>query len=599
MSNINVASLSSANVAGNTVISDTWAHISAALGATGALTKFIANYSNIIISPTQTTLSIPAATFASGYGALSKITSGYTSITVTGTLSASSLTTDIATYGTNLLNKLTAGLAVSDTSSNIASNLDTLQALSAANKLVSVAITDANGKLGFTADQFANDASLLTKITAASTYSFSVSGALAAEQIFSINNALGSKESALLAKLSTPLTISDTAANISTHLNALQTFNAISPFAGINLTDTVTPTPTITVSGAKLANDLPTLNLIQSAFDLQVGTGSIATTNANFNQIKALLASNTNAGIAITDSVANITSTANSTFLTNLASLSNQLQLTVKDSAANLEATGAVTKLNASSLVSNIIVTGTVTESDLVKLAALTKSIDFSSVHVGNALLAAQAVYLTSNGYTGHYIITDTLTNIQSQIVPTTVVQNADAVNISGSVSAANYLTALNWANSTQLTDGAAPSLSLLKINSATAAQLLDPALNKHLTTASGSVTLAAVTNAGDNTVTLAQAAQLEKISALSLANSSNKLTIDDTVAHLLSSNALAVIAKDGGASVSISDSATISLAQEIKLIPLAASLDSGANLTIKDTLANILAKKITINRAA
>jgi len=135
-----------------------------------------------------------------------KITGSYT-ITISGTATAAQVTGANAT----LTAKLTAGFAISDSSANIASNLNALQAVTST--IASIVLTDSTPVMSMTATQLVNDSTTLLKIS--SLYTIALSGSVTAAQAVAVKNGL-------ITKLTANMVVSDTAANVAANIAGLQ-----------------------------------------------------------------------------------------------------------------------------------------------------------------------------------------------------------------------------------------------------------------------------------------------------------------------------------------------------------------------------------------
>ena len=157
-------------------------------------------------------------------------------------------------------------ITLSDTAANVTTYLGTLETI--VGQLASFALTDGGTptQLTITGAQFTGDSGVLGKITSA--YHLTVTSALA-----SIAGGLNSNTHV------TSAGFSDTAANVSANIDALQTLG--SKVSGVTLTDGGTPALAITYT--QLINDQTTLNTkISGSFTITVSavTAANATTAA-------------------------------------------------------------------------------------------------------------------------------------------------------------------------------------------------------------------------------------------------------------------------------------------------------------------------------
>ena len=125
------------------------------------------------------------------------------------TLALSAVT--IAQIQNNLLSDThIVSIAIADTSVNIAANIDMLQALG--NKVTTISQLGTLSAMAISASQFTADAATIAKITG--TYTLSVSGVLAVN----VSNVLTNTHV-------TSITVSDSAANITTNLSKFPSFD--------------------------------------------------------------------------------------------------------------------------------------------------------------------------------------------------------------------------------------------------------------------------------------------------------------------------------------------------------------------------------------
>ena len=139
---------------------------------------------------------------------------------------------------------------------NVVANIAALQTLAAGAKVSSITLTDSTTPtLALTAAQYSADTAALGKISSA--YNLSISGVTA-------TNAATVAGAAHV----TSLTVSDTGANVVANIAALQILVAGSKVTSITLTDSTTPTLSITV--AQQTADAATLGKISNAYNLSV-----------------------------------------------------------------------------------------------------------------------------------------------------------------------------------------------------------------------------------------------------------------------------------------------------------------------------------------
>ena len=161
-------------------------------------------------------------------------------------------------------NHWVAAMRVADSSTNVAANLDGLQTIAAARKLVSISLTGSGvSTLTIKATQLTSDVTALGKIV--SPYNLSLTAAAAASAV------------SLAAKAHvTSVAITDSAANVASVLDSLQTIAASGKLATITLTGT--GTQVLAVTASQLTADSGALGKIGSAYSLSV-TGA-TTANA-------------------------------------------------------------------------------------------------------------------------------------------------------------------------------------------------------------------------------------------------------------------------------------------------------------------------------
>ena len=193
---------------------------------------------------TKPTLTLTAAQDTADAGVLAKITSPY-NLVVSGVL---------ATNATNISAQAhVTSVTVSDTAANIVTSLAALQTLATANKLGSISLTNTTlPTLSLTAAQLTADATTLGKIT--SSYNLAITGVAAA-------NAPTVAAQAHV----TSVTVSDTAANVVSNLTSLQTLGVAGKLTSISLTDSTTPT--LSLTAAQLTADANALSKIAGLFN--------------------------------------------------------------------------------------------------------------------------------------------------------------------------------------------------------------------------------------------------------------------------------------------------------------------------------------------
>ncbi len=274
---------------------------------------------------------------------LSGIAAKFAAIDVTASATFASAINNMAT----LFSGTTLSMAVVDTAANVGTNLNTM--IGHVSSISSVTLTDASaGTVSYTdfgsGGEGAGLQTLLGKFATNSNVTFSLSGTAAHLEANSTNgltfSGIGSKfaaihvtaSAALASDVATLVTdygsvatlsiaVSDSAANISTNLDSLQTNNA-------KVTSiTVSPSAAVSVSYAQLTSDSGALNKIVS--------GTLAVTGVAAGNVATVLADTFDSGavtvasVTVSDTAANVQS-AFSTLVTDAADISS---ITLSDSS--------------------------------------------------------------------------------------------------------------------------------------------------------------------------------------------------------------------------------------------------------------------------
>jgi hypothetical protein len=151
-------------------------------------------------------------------------------------------------------------VSVSDTAADVVSNLSALQTLAADGKLTGITLTDSGTPtISLTDAELTDDATALGLI--ASSYELSGVSAADAPTAAALPNVVS-------------LSVSDTAANVAANIDALQTLTDGGQLSAITLTDSSTPTMSLT--GTQLTVDSPALAEITSAYNLSISGGGTA-----------------------------------------------------------------------------------------------------------------------------------------------------------------------------------------------------------------------------------------------------------------------------------------------------------------------------------
>ena len=260
-----------------------------------------------------------------------------------------------------------------DTAANTVANLSALQAQAAAGHLKSISFTDATTPtLAFSAVQIANNLSALQKLTG-----------------------------------SYLLNVTDTAANVVANLNALQTFAAGSHLNSLVLTDT--GTPTMTISAVQSTADAGALAKITSGYKVIV-QDTAANISANFASLQALQVAGRLTSITATDSsnpVLGISYAQYTQGTATLALMTTPYLLGLVDAGANVGANLAAlqTLVNSGKLVS-VKFTDTTKPALSISVAQTTSYASLLALMAGNATLNVTGIVantsytINGNGFT-------------------------------------------------------------------------------------------------------------------------------------------------------------------------------------------------------
>jgi hypothetical protein len=421
------------------------------------------------------TLSITAAQITSDADALALITSPY-GLSVTGVTVANAAAIAAAAH--------VSSVSVSDTLANIAAGLSTLDALVTSGKVSSVAVSDYSQTLALTQTEWSEDQAVLAVMSG--------NFRLVLENV-TVAAALSASTAQLWS-----VTVNDSAADVATHLDALQTLASHGTLTSITLTDSGTPTLSLTAS--QLSNDSQALKLISSNYNLATSstetvsavitqsssghgvTGvsivdSAANVAAGLDQLQADVAGIT--GITLTDA-ATPTLSVSSTQLAKdagvLAAISSPYTLVVNGvSIANLPGTLAQSK------VVSVAVTDTAADlsADLDGLQSLMSSGKVTGVAVSDGITAS--VTVTQTQLTSDSLLLNSLTGpsgigILRQVQGATAAQaivdaassqvrlvsvSDSAANVVANMSSLETLAVDGKLGSISLTDAGTPTLSL------------------------------------------------------------------------------------------------------------------------------------------
>lgn len=460
-------------------VEDTAANVAANLDALETLAGDSELTSITLVDPGTPVLTITATQLSSDSTALGLIGGSY-DLAVTGVSAANAATVAAESHVTSV--------SVSDTAANVASNIDSLQTV--ASSLAAITLTDGGTPtLTITGTQFSGDTGALSAITSA--YHLTVTGVLAA------NVATVAANSHV-----TSITVSDTAANVASNIDALE--SAASKLATFSLTDS--GTPSMTISYTQLINDATALGKISGTFDITV-SGTLAA----------------NAATAATK--AHVTS------------------ILVSDTAAHV-----TTSLSA---LETLATAGTLTSVSFTDSGTPTLTLTYTQFSGDTALLST---------FTGSYILA--VTSVLATNAAT-VAANTHVTSISVSDTSANIATNINA-----------------------------------LESVAGVLTSITASDGGSQTITITAAQASNDYGAVSQLTGSYKIGVTDTAANISANidalQTLSTFAPTGKMVITASDGAT----NNIVITAAQAGSDSGAigrssgsfHVEVTDTAANIAA---------
>lgn len=272
------------------------------------LKKLGTELTSVEISDPDNSVSLTAAQWSMNESVVNKFKAGYKlAVTQVGAAYAQAMAD----------NTVVDSIAVSDSSSNIASTIDALQANT---KLVSVTQVGPTSPLAITATQLANDGDLLNKLTGS--YSLSVSQVAAAD----------AKTLAANAKV-VSIAVADTADGVDANLNDLYALGK--KLSSIQLTDTG---GTIDMTSAQYFDQTNLLDKITGGFSLAVsGVGAA--------KAAQVLSDGNVATVQVKDTGANITR-----YLESLQGFGSQITQIEQSDAAALTITASQYTANADAL---------------------------------------------------------------------------------------------------------------------------------------------------------------------------------------------------------------------------------------------------------
>ena len=490
------------------------------------------------------TVTVTAATLVADAGALAAITGGYTLTVLSGTVTEA----QIAALSPSIAAHLSAGLAVSDSAATIGGALGTLLGLGST--VGSIALTGGTPVVSLTAAQLVSDASVLLKIGGG--YAITLSGTATAAQAAGAN-------SLLTAHLTSGFAVLDSVANVTSHLDALQTLAAASKLGSIALNDG--GTPTLTVTAAMLVADAGALAAITGSYTLTVSSGTV--TEAQIAALSPSLTAHLSAGLAVSDIAANV-----SGGLDTLQALgSTDASIAITGSPATFAVTATQLWHDAGAL-GKIITGGTALVAD-----GVTTSLASAAAHLGSAPT-----------YTGALVFEDLAANVTANLASLQALATAGHL---GTILLSDASTPTISITTTQLLSdagalaeiGSAYNLSIAS-GTLTAAQIIgvSPSILAHAT---GTLP---VRDSSANIVTNLDALQTIVTSIGSVVFSNANPTLSLTATKLI--NDAGVLALAGSFNVSISGTFTAAQAATLSTTSLASHLLTGA--VVSDTAAHV-----------
>ncbi len=270
------------------------------------------------------------------------------------------------------------GYNVVDTAANVVAGLAFLE--SDISNITSIALTDSTmPTLALTAAQYSSDTSVLDKI--GNTYNLTVSGVTAANAATVAGNAFV-----------TSITVSDTAAQVTANLAALESLATDGQLSSVTLTDS--STPTITLTAAQDTADAAVLAKITSSYNLVItGGGVAASAQATLNDPTTINLGN--ARVGATDSEAlSISNTATAP--------AENLDASINGVTGNATGTGSFTGLAAGATDSTDIAVGLNTATVGAQSGSVTLNLSSDGTGIdsnGITPLTSQTVQVSGNVY--------------------------------------------------------------------------------------------------------------------------------------------------------------------------------------------------------
>lgn len=492
---------------------------------------------------------ITAAQLTNDAGALNLISTAY-KMTVSGVTVANAATIAATSH--------VSAITIADTASDISTGLDTLQSMVAAGKVTGISVTD-NGLLTLNQTQSAADSQAIAELTG--NYWLSLQGVSAAS----------ATSSASLSHVRS-VSVLDSAANVAAHLDSLEALAASSELTSITLTDS--GTPTLTISESQFNNDALALQKISSSYKVatnsvsvaqfhtlnatgQVTAASISDSAANvaagLDELQAGVAAGEITSIAVTDAgtpnlaISYTQMTADAQALHDIV---GSYTLTINDvSIANLSSVAAssgVISTGVSDTAANI-------DSDLDALQSLLTAGKLTSLAITDGgTLSVTAAQMVSdaqviNDIAGNYVLTVTDASLAS--LTSSVVSHASEIsvsdsstNIAGNIDKLETYAASGKLAGVAVTDTAFNPISITAAQFSTdSAALKDLSGNFTLTINTGSSTNLTLTGlAGHaNTVSFTDAASDY---AISVSSTGDTVTVTDTGTGRTSTDSLSGI---------------------------------------------------------
>ena len=520
-------------------ISDSATNVVTKLVALQALVAGPDKLGSIALTGTNPILTITAGMLAANSAALGKIsTAAYTIAISSGLLTAA----QFIALSPTVTSHVTAGVAISDTTTNVVSSLDALQARAAA--VASIALTDTSHVLSLSVTQLVNDSAILLKISGS--YSITVSGIATAAQVAGI-------KAALIVKLTAGFTIADTAAHIVSNLPGLLAY--VSRIASITLTDS---SPVLSLTATQLIADAAVLTKITGIYNITLSGSATAAQVVGAN---TTLIGKLSTGFVVSDTAANVANSVDAL----QARASSITSITLTDGSPVLSLTA--TKLVADSTVLlkisgtySIAVSGTATATQaatvrnalIVKLGSGLVVSDTAAAVVGNlANLQVHASWIASISLTDNpAVVSLTAAQLIANATALLKIGGNYSIAASGTASVAQFtganLTLLGKVtNGFVISDSAANLVSSIDALQAHAASIHSVGLTDNVPT----IALTTTQFFGDATVLLAisgsykvaltglaSVAQITSTDVTLLAKITTGFAVSDSADHVFSS---------------------------------------------------------------